>query len=163
MKTKLKVLILAVGVAVAGVVVTGCGTPPKSAGTADATGAEEHRELRLLAAFGANEAVIEDERNAAVLQEVTDGLDVFCGKGEADSLFIIQVVRRLPDRLHISDKTKRRLGHLALLVDELGGKINPSDYVAWGGVGCAVREGIKRGLALGGGGGVPATEGAEKK
>ena len=108
----------------------------------------EYRMLRWLASQGANEALMEDQANAKVLREVSDALDVFCGQGKADSLFLLELVRGLPDRLKVSEKTKRRIGSIALLVEELGGNINPSDYVAWGGLGCAVREGIQRGLAL---------------
>lgn len=135
-----------------GIMLVGCATTPAggSRPTSQSTNAAPTHEktLRLLAAIGSSEAIIEDARNSAVLQEVSDALDVFCGSGEMDSLFLITLVKRLPDRLHISEDTKRRIGMVGLLVEELGGEIKPADYVAWGGVGCAVREGIKRGIAL---------------
>jgi hypothetical protein len=126
--------------------------PAAAAGTnAPAADDPQWKYLRAIAMLGANEAVIEDRKNSVVLQEVTDALDVFCGQGAADHLYLVALIGSLPERLQVGDRTRRRIGTLAALIDELGvaGGIAPKDYVAWGGVGCAVREGLKRGLALG--------------
>ena len=128
----------------------GCATSKPNPANAAASNSNDtkHKVLQALAALAASEAIAEDSNNAKVLQEVSDALNVFCGTGPIDSLFLVQIVNGLPDRLHVGDKTKRRVGLLALLVSDLALEIKPSDYVAFGSLGCAVREGIHRGIAL---------------
>ena len=125
------------------VLLVGCFGPPKSGGTAATDASFGTNDIKLLAAIATNEAILEDERNRVILSEISDSLDVFCGGQEVDSLVLYALLRS-----KLGDRAGGRLGYFFLLIDRLGSRINPSDYVAWGTLGCGLRDGIKTGIGL---------------
>lgn len=100
-------------------------------------------DAELVATIAALELSSEKDRKA--LTEVSTALDAFCGhEGAFDSLALVGLFKSKLGKL----RDRRRVLILLLLLERAGTEINPSDYVAWGGLACALRNGIKRGLAL---------------
>lgn len=113
----------------AAALLTGCGnlTPSSS--------------LEIAVAIAANEAVLANQSNRAVLAEVETGLNVFCGQQQIDTVALYQFLR-----VKLGDQG--RLGYVFLLFDQTGSKLTPADHVQFGQLACQLRAGIKRGLAL---------------
>lgn len=86
-----------------------------------------------------------NKNGRAVMKEVSDALDVFCGQQEIDSLALVSLLKSKLGSL----KDRRRVAILLLLINRAGAQINMSDYVQWGGFACKLRQGIKYGLELG--------------
>jgi predicted small secreted protein len=125
MKNTIRRAVTVLALVLACSLLTGCFGKGKGAG---AQSGVTEQDLEFAAAIGTNEALLADANNRKVLQELSDALDVFCGQGEIDRLVLYAFLRS-------------RLG-------DVGGNINPSDYVQWGGISCKLRAGIKRGLEL---------------
>lgn len=130
MKTKLLIPLLF------SILIPGCSSLPF--GKADNTGS-----LQTAAIIATSEAVLENPNNRATLEELSVALEVFCGQQQIDSLALLKLVRG-----KLGGKTGTRLGYLFLLFNDAGVSIKPADYVAWGNLACALRNGIKSGLTL---------------
>ena len=129
----MKYLILSI----ASALFVGCATKPAADGTPPAIADAE-----FVATVAALE-LSENKKDRAALTEISTVLDVFCNEKQVDSLALVGLFK---DR--IGKVKSRRVAILLLLLDRAGAEINPSDFVQWGNLSCALRRGIKFGLGL---------------